>query len=87
MFGGRVVGAATAAAALAIVAAGCTSGQAARPATGGARPVVDSTVAPVTDIVRQVVGDRVELVGLIPESVDSHTFEPSPETVKSLARA
>lgn len=48
---------------------------------------VDATVAPVTDIVRQVVGDRVELVGLIPEGVDSHTFEPSPSTAKALSRA
>lgn len=49
--------------------------------------VVEATVAPITDIVRQVVGDRVELHGLIPEGVDSHTFEPSPSTVKSLAKA
>ena len=48
---------------------------------------VATTVAPVTDVVRQVVGDRVDLVGLIPDGVDSHTFEPSPSTVKSLARA
>ncbi|HUQ63571.1 MAG TPA: metal ABC transporter substrate-binding protein [Acidimicrobiales bacterium] len=48
---------------------------------------VDTTVAPVTDIVRQVVGDRVELVELIPAGVDSHTFEPSPSTAKALSRA
>jgi len=42
-------------------------------------------VAPITDIVREVVGGRVRLVGLIPEGVDSHTFEPSPATVKALA--
>jgi ABC-type Zn uptake system ZnuABC Zn-binding protein ZnuA len=48
---------------------------------------VAATVAPVTDIVRQVVGDRVEVVGLIPDGVDSHTFEPSPSTVRSLAEA
>ncbi|MDQ1396057.1 MAG: manganese/iron transport system substrate-binding protein [Acidimicrobiaceae bacterium] len=56
-------------------------------ASAGSRLVVDSTVAPVTDIVRQVVGDRVTLTGLIPEGVDSHTFEPSPGTVKSLTKA
>lgn len=48
---------------------------------------VATTVGPVTDIVREVVGDRVELVPLIPEGVDSHTFEPSPATVKALAHA
>jgi ABC-type Zn uptake system ZnuABC Zn-binding protein ZnuA len=31
--------------------------------------------------------DRVELVGLVPEGVDSHTFEPSPSTAKALSRA
>src|SRR5437773_10488710 len=56
-------------------------------AGGSGRIVVDSTVAPITDIVRQVVGDRARLVGLIPEGVDSHTFEASPDTVKSLSRA
>lgn len=55
--------------------------------SSGAQPTVATTVAPVTDIVRQVVGDRVELVGLIPEGVDSHTFEPSPGTVKAMAGA
>src|SRR5438270_7418689 len=56
-------------------------------ASGTTKRTVDSTVAPITDIVRQVVGDRVNLTGLIPEGVDSHTFEPSPATVKSLAKA
>jgi ABC-type Zn uptake system ZnuABC Zn-binding protein ZnuA len=67
-----------------LTAVGCASGDAAR---GSASLVLNSTVAPVTDIVRQVVGDRVTLVGLIPEGVDSHTFEASPATVKSLSRA
>ena len=67
-----------------LVAGAC--GSATRKAAGD-RLMVDSTVAPITDIVRQVVGDRVQLVGLIPEGVDSHTFEPSPATVKSLSKA
>jgi ABC-type Zn uptake system ZnuABC Zn-binding protein ZnuA len=32
-------------------------------------------------------GDEVTLIGLIPPGVDSHTFEPSPSTVKDLTRA
>ena len=51
------------------------------------RPRVATTVAPVTDVVRQVVGDRATVVGLIPEGVDSHTFEPSPSTIRTLAEA
>lgn len=74
---------------LALLAAACGRSPKATPSpsTGPARLVVDATVAPVTDIVRQVVGDKVEVVGLIPEGVDSHTFEPSPATVKSLSHA
>ena len=70
---------------LALVGAACASSGSASSARG--KLTVDTTVAPLTDIVRQVVGDRVELVGLIPEGVDSHTFEPSPATVKSLSHA
>jgi ABC-type Zn uptake system ZnuABC Zn-binding protein ZnuA len=54
---------------------------------GSDRPRVAATVAPVADVVRQVVGDRATVVGLIPDGVDSHTFEPSPSTVKTLATA
>src|SRR5207244_5053879 len=70
---------------LALVGAACASSGSASSARG--KLTVDTTVAPLTDIVRQVVGDRVELVGLIPEGVDGHTFEPSPATVKSLSKA
>ncbi|MDQ1403009.1 MAG: manganese/iron transport system substrate-binding protein [Actinomycetota bacterium] len=66
-----------------MVAAGCQTSSAAT----NSRIRIVSTVAPITDIVRQVVGDQVDLVGLIPDGVDSHTFEPSPSTVKALAQA
>jgi manganese/iron transport system substrate-binding protein len=70
-----------------VLLAACGGGAARPTDASGRRPTVESTVAPITDIVRQVVGDRVKLAGLIPEGVDSHTFEPSPKTVKSLAEA
>ena len=53
----------------------------------GAGLVVTTTVAPITDIVRRVVGNDAHVVGLIPEGVDSHTFEPSPATIRDLAGA
>jgi len=68
-----------------VAACGTATARTGRSATS--KLVVDATVAPITDIVRHVVGDRVKLVGLIPEGVDSHTFEPSPATVKSLQNA
>jgi ABC-type Zn uptake system ZnuABC Zn-binding protein ZnuA len=72
-----------------VLAAGGVAACSSQPsgAASKTRLVVDSTVAPITDIVRQVVGDKVNLGGLIPERVDSHTFEPSPATVRSLAHA
>jgi ABC-type Zn uptake system ZnuABC Zn-binding protein ZnuA len=54
---------------------------------GADGPAVVSTVAPVTDLVRQVLGDRGTLAGLVPDGVDSHTFEPSPGDAQVLAAA
>lgn len=46
-----------------------------------------TTVAPITNIVRNVAGSNVELHGLIPEGSDSHTFEPVPSDVRYIAQA
>lgn len=40
--------------------------------------VVVTTVAPITDLARQVLGDRGEVVSLVAGG-DAHTFEPSPQ--------
>lgn len=48
---------------------------------------VVSTVSPIVDIVRHVAGDRATVAGLVPEGVDSHTFEPDPETAREIASA
>ncbi|WP_148680890.1 metal ABC transporter substrate-binding protein [Candidatus Nitrososphaera gargensis] len=39
---------------------------------------VVTSVAPITNIVRNVGGDRIELTGIVPEGVNSHTFELTP---------
>jgi ABC-type Zn uptake system ZnuABC Zn-binding protein ZnuA len=39
---------------------------------------VVTTAAPQADLVREIAGDRVDLVQLIPDGTDSHTFEPRP---------
>src|SRR5258708_32537773 len=39
---------------------------------------VATTVAPHADLIREIAGDRVDLVQLIPDGTDSHTFEPRP---------
>jgi ABC-type Zn uptake system ZnuABC Zn-binding protein ZnuA len=49
--------------------------------------LVVTTVAPITNIVSNVAGDRVEVQGVIPEGTDSHTFEPRPSDSALLSRA
>jgi ABC-type Zn uptake system ZnuABC Zn-binding protein ZnuA len=46
-----------------------------------------TTVAPLTNIVKNVGGPHVEVHGLIPGGMDSHTFEPTPSDVKHIAEA
>ncbi|MEK7280169.1 MAG: metal ABC transporter substrate-binding protein [Nitrospirota bacterium] len=48
---------------------------------------VISTVSPITNIVQNIVGDRINIHGLIPEGVDSHTFEPAPGDIKYIIEA
>ncbi len=48
---------------------------------------VVTTVAPLTDIVRNIGGDRINLFGIIPDGTDSHTFEPKPSDAKRFALA
>jgi ABC-type Zn uptake system ZnuABC Zn-binding protein ZnuA len=49
--------------------------------------VVVTTVAPLTSLVAAVVGDHAEVRGIVPEGVNSHTFEPSPSVAETLAGA
>jgi ABC-type Zn uptake system ZnuABC Zn-binding protein ZnuA len=72
-------------AALALLLAGCGAGAPAGP--GDDRLKVVTTVAPITDIVRQVAGAEVEVVGIVPDGADSHTFEPAPSVARELADA
>jgi ABC-type Zn uptake system ZnuABC Zn-binding protein ZnuA len=55
------------------------------PAAAGLRVV--TTVAPVTDLVRQVGGEAIRLHSLVPTGVSSHTFHPTPGDVQYLASA
>jgi ABC-type Zn uptake system ZnuABC Zn-binding protein ZnuA len=48
---------------------------------------VATTVAPISSIVRNVGGTRIDLHGIIPDGTDSHTFEPAPSDAKILSKA
>ena len=58
-----------------------------RPASAQTKIVVVSTVAPITNIVQNVGGSRIDLTGIIPPGTDSHTFEPSTGDARKLAAA
>jgi ABC-type Zn uptake system ZnuABC Zn-binding protein ZnuA len=65
-------------------AAGCAGG---RPVEE--RPIrIATTVAPITSIVGNIAGGSGAVVtGLVPEGVDSHTYEPAPSVVATLEHA
>ena len=44
---------------------------------------VVTSVAPITNIVQNIGGDKINLIGLVPEGINSHTFELKPsDTIK-----
>ncbi len=55
------------------------------PETGKLRVV--STVSPITSLVENIGGDRISLEGIVPEGVNSHTFEPAPSVTRLMAQA
>lgn len=67
-----------------VLAAACSP--VGRASTGGKLTVV-TTVSPITDIARSVAGHAANVQGIIPEGVDSHTFEPSPQSARLLSQA
>ena len=54
---------------------------------GNGRLNVVSTVAPISSIVRNVGGTRIDLRGVVPDGTNSHTFEPAPSDARILAAA
>lgn len=49
--------------------------------------VVMTTILPITQFTNAVVGDRAEVISLIPTSVSPHDFQASPADVQALANA
>lgn len=54
-------------------------------ATG--KPVVFVPVPPYAGLVERIAGDKIEVVSLVGENDDPHTFSPTPKTVAALASA
>lgn len=65
-----------------------TEPPAAAPATAAAAALnVVSTVSPITSVVENIGGTRISLQGVVPEGVNSHTFEPAPSVAATLSQA
>lgn len=76
--------------AVALLASACGSGGgggAAPPLVPGESFTVVADLDPLTDLVRQVAGDRAEVVSLVPSGLDGHTYEPRPSDVTTIAQA
>jgi ABC-type Zn uptake system ZnuABC Zn-binding protein ZnuA len=72
-------------AAVLLVASACTQTAVATPPPGTI--VVVATTTQMQDLVRNVGGARVHVVGILRPNVDPHDFEPTPSVVVSLADA
>jgi ABC-type Zn uptake system ZnuABC Zn-binding protein ZnuA len=46
-----------------------------------------TTVSPITNVVYNIAGEHAEIVGIVPEGVNSHTYEPAPSDARQLAEA
>jgi ABC-type Zn uptake system ZnuABC Zn-binding protein ZnuA len=76
----------TAGALLTAVLAACGAGDGSA-SSGEQKLRVATTVAPITSIVENIGGTKIQLQGLIPEGTNSHTFEPAPSVARLLSRA
>jgi ABC-type Zn uptake system ZnuABC Zn-binding protein ZnuA len=76
---------------VALASAACSSSD--DIAKGGAQTTegeplkVVTTVSPLTSIVENIGGAKIRLEGIIPEGVNSHTFEPSPSVARVMSEA
>ena len=64
----------------------CAAAPSSTPAEAGKLRIV-TTVSPITNIAYNIAGDKADVVGIVPEGVNSHTFEPAPSDAKKLAEA
>lgn len=50
-------------------------------------PIVITSLAPIFNMVRNVAGTHLQVIHIVPEGADSHTFEPIPSDMKTLQAA
>ena len=72
---------------LAIIACGGGDSDSSQNGSQDGRLSVVTTVSPITNIVENIGGLRIRLEGVVPEGVNSHTFEATPSMAKLMAQA
>jgi manganese/iron transport system substrate-binding protein len=70
-----------------LMSGSCGENQPSRAPTDATKLRIVTTVAPITSIVENIVGDKADVAGIIPEGINSHTFEPIPSDSKLLSSA
>ncbi|SJM51370.1 anchored repeat ABC transporter, substrate-binding protein [Microbacterium sp. JB110] len=70
---------------LAMAASGCASASPAEPDDGRVRVV--TTTGILADLAQHVAGDRAEVISLVPEGGDPHSYEPSLRDVRDIVYA
>lgn len=69
-----------------VALAGCSASSAA-PMSADRRPLIATTVSPITSIAAAIAGDRARVEGIVPEGTNSHTYEPTPQVAELLSAA
>lgn len=72
---------------LVFAAAACGGSGSSEPMAVDGRLSVVTTVSPITNIVQNVGGAHVAVTGIVPEGINSHTFEPAPSDAALLEGA
>ena len=86
-FARRLLLLATTVSILAGVAAGCSGDDGEAESANGDVLLVVTTVSPITSIAENIGGTRIRLEGIVPEGINSHTFEPAPSVARLLSQA
>lgn len=76
---------AVAALAAALLLGACSTGTPS--ADGDGTPLVVASSSIAADFVQQLAGDAVEVIVLVPNQVDTHTYEPAPSELRALENA
>ncbi|WP_019850613.1 metal ABC transporter substrate-binding protein [Desulfitobacterium sp. PCE1] len=67
---------------LALFITGCT---AEKPVSTMNQKVVITSISPLADLIRNVGGDSIQVISLVPTGSDPHTYEPTPDAVRQVA--